>query len=294
MNQLKSAKRPEMYTRRRLNTLYREAGLKDNAFRTLRKYFCAMANLYGIITLGKAYEIIASQSPRLVTKDEFLAFTDIARHECENYYLLDQEEIGVGAQGDVMTREIIVRDVLDAGLSVYEELKADQAGKPWYVPKRAALLAYEDPDFYEETQASDALIQFLIKDLALPLSDAGKVFHEILVHTRSGDTSQKALLQHLMRMGLRFRVESDMFGLVEHCVAFQNNSRLQANRGFTPLDILTRQGLDAADLLETSEGKAHAHDKGSFQPVPAGKHKVGRNDPCPCGSGKKYKKCCGK
>lgn len=23
------------------------------------------------------------------------------------------------------------------------------------------------------------------------------------------------------------------------------------------------------------------------------KVKVGRNDPCPCGSGKKYKKCCG-
>jgi len=22
--------------------------------------------------------------------------------------------------------------------------------------------------------------------------------------------------------------------------------------------------------------------------------KVGRNDPCPCGSGKKYKNCCGK
>jgi preprotein translocase subunit SecA len=27
--------------------------------------------------------------------------------------------------------------------------------------------------------------------------------------------------------------------------------------------------------------------------VPAGKG-IGRNDPCPCGSGKKYKKCCGK
>ena len=23
-------------------------------------------------------------------------------------------------------------------------------------------------------------------------------------------------------------------------------------------------------------------------------HEVGRNDDCPCGSGKKYKKCCGK
>ncbi len=23
-------------------------------------------------------------------------------------------------------------------------------------------------------------------------------------------------------------------------------------------------------------------------------HKIGRNDPCPCGSGKKYKHCCGR
>ena len=30
-----------------------------------------------------------------------------------------------------------------------------------------------------------------------------------------------------------------------------------------------------------------------IKPIRADK-KVGRNDPCPCGSGKKYKKCCGK
>jgi len=35
----------------------------------------------------------------------------------------------------------------------------------------------------------------------------------------------------------------------------------------------------------------HNHPNESATPVPAGK--VGRNDPCPCGSGKKYKKCCG-
>jgi len=29
------------------------------------------------------------------------------------------------------------------------------------------------------------------------------------------------------------------------------------------------------------------------EPIHAEKN-VGRNDPCPCGSGKKYKKCCGK
>ena len=30
------------------------------------------------------------------------------------------------------------------------------------------------------------------------------------------------------------------------------------------------------------------------QPLKVGGSKVGRNDPCPCGSGKKYKKCCGR
>jgi len=30
------------------------------------------------------------------------------------------------------------------------------------------------------------------------------------------------------------------------------------------------------------------------QPIHKEKTEIGRNDPCPCGSGKKYKKCCGK
>jgi preprotein translocase subunit SecA len=37
---------------------------------------------------------------------------------------------------------------------------------------------------------------------------------------------------------------------------------------------------------------SHGDDEEKKQPVRKG-NKVGRNDPCPCGSGKKYKKCCG-
>ena len=37
------------------------------------------------------------------------------------------------------------------------------------------------------------------------------------------------------------------------------------------------------------------HGEGGDKPVTVRRKgkKVGRNDPCPCGSGKKYKKCCG-
>ena len=35
-----------------------------------------------------------------------------------------------------------------------------------------------------------------------------------------------------------------------------------------------------------------AEDEAPVQPVRRSEPRVGRNDPCPCGSGKKYKKCC--
>ena len=40
------------------------------------------------------------------------------------------------------------------------------------------------------------------------------------------------------------------------------------------------------------EGAAQSNQ--TYEPVKRDKNKVGRNDPCPCGSGKKYKNCCGK
>lgn len=43
------------------------------------------------------------------------------------------------------------------------------------------------------------------------------------------------------------------------------------------------------------ENGAWKYADGKFNPAPPPRRvdKVGRNDPCPCGSGKKYKKCCG-
>jgi uncharacterized protein len=35
------------------------------------------------------------------------------------------------------------------------------------------------------------------------------------------------------------------------------------------------------------------YEAGEFEEVPPLRSKIGRNDPCPCGSGKKFKKCCG-
>lgn len=56
-----------------------------------------------------------------------------------------------------------------------------------------------------------------------------------------------------------------------------------------------RWTAEAPDLIPIWVECLHAwrleNDPG--RPVPPRPGKVGRNDPCPCGSGKKYKKCCG-
>ncbi|MPN57760.1 Protein translocase subunit SecA [bioreactor metagenome] len=49
------------------------------------------------------------------------------------------------------------------------------------------------------------------------------------------------------------------------------------------------QRKEVAKITGTSGGDVG----GKPQPVVNKEKRIGRNDPCPCGSGKKYKKCCG-
>ena len=57
------------------------------------------------------------------------------------------------------------------------------------------------------------------------------------------------------------------------------------------LNAEVRQNIEREEVknIKTNDGKEGIKSK----PKKADK-KVGRNDPCPCGSGKKYKQCCGK
>jgi preprotein translocase subunit SecA len=55
----------------------------------------------------------------------------------------------------------------------------------------------------------------------------------------------------------------------------------------------TGLGLSGSPVVEEPNPTMEAARRGKAQPIRRETPKVGRNDPCPCGSGKKYKKCCG-
>ncbi|AYD41316.1 hypothetical protein D4Z93_12690 [Clostridium fermenticellae] len=48
------------------------------------------------------------------------------------------------------------------------------------------------------------------------------------------------------------------------------------------------------DSIFSKEKRKEIHQTWAASKTIINKNKIGRNDPCPCGSGKKYKNCCGK
>jgi preprotein translocase subunit SecA len=78
-----------------------------------------------------------------------------------------------------------------------------------------------------------------------------------------------------MFMDLIHRIQADSVGTLFHLqIQPHHEPPPEARRQETPM--------------------AYSHGDSAPQPKQRQNKKVGRNDPCPCGSGKKYKKCCGK
>lgn len=72
--------------------------------------------------------------------------------------------------------------------------------------------------------------------------------------------------------------EADLWGEVEFIARFRQGGILQ--------------GMRELSRFERVQGRWYYRD-GRVQAVSSGPSRPGRNEPCACGSGRKYKKCCG-
>ncbi len=329
MSKEKYVELPERYKRRELNARYREIPLKDTTSRLLRKYFSAMANLYGVIPLRKAKEIILSLSPGLVTGKEFLAFAEVARHECEDYYILGGEELFTNIQRTKpLDREIISADLLIDSVDSIIKMKHRHGDKPYYVPDKKQLLEYCDPGYCEDTPEKLALREFLKERCGLSDEQEEVVFMYLLFDIRSVDAEFSDVFDDLEKIGIRLGSQQDVERFVNLYTAFHNSTRMPCNRGYTPQELarmkpleerlksvslgsnirkLIQNGeIDVEDIrdqirkMELPDEEIRANllkQLAEIKPPfvqPEKEQKVGRNALCPCGSGKKYKKCCGK
>ena len=107
------------------------------------------------------------------------------------------------------------------------------------------------------------------------------------------DTIDQEVLKVLFRTPIRAR-EEEMPVLRRRRRPARVSHRESTGMGF---DLGIRMPAEDRDLSAMGptmeEGDGEVAPRRKLQPVRVGP-KVGRNDPCPCGSGKKYKKCCGR
>ena len=109
---------------------------------------------------------------------------------------------------------------------------------------------------------------------------AAEVVGEITIVLQNGG-QMKDVVKYLDSLEVLTQEESSI-ELVALLTAFHNTLRLWTLKGHTPGEIMSGHLDDGASKKRGKVVPFDARKKG----------KVGRNDPCPCGSGKKYKKCC--
>ena len=151
----------------------------------------------------------------------------------------------------------------------------------------------------KETEVSDYIFDLVIKDyekkmVSSPLMNEFEKAISLRVIDNSWVDHMSAM-EHLKEgVGLRGYGQSDPVQVytMEGYEMFENLlNKIDNDIALFLLKAEVRQNVERKQTLE-----GHANDgkeKVKNQPKRVST-KVGRNDPCPCGSGKKYKQCCGK
>ena len=296
---------PQVYEKGRLDEMYAQLGLPDDTIKLLHDYFAAFGEFYRIISLHDAFSVIKRHNGDLISRDAFIAFSEIVRHEDRHfYYVLGADELYDNIKvSEIMDREIVFESLLDFDL--YYDISDSQRGKPMYIPEKEELLKYADDMYFEHNPQTKALCDFFQNEMGMDSVEAGDMAGECVLCITCAvipkDNPVDDVLDDFERMKVKF-TKLQKYEFVKLVCDLANNTRHPCNRGFTPNELAERMGIgerktvtgisasDSAEQFDPSEiGLMEVVQNSSIAGI-----KIGRNEPCPCGSGKKYKKCCGR
>jgi hypothetical protein len=208
----------------------------------------------------------------------------------------------------------------------YKQLIRNQGeNKSYYIPTRDEIehfykTHFQLPDSYHKDMA-----QFIKKFCDIPGEEQD--ITDLMQRIIYDNGSMQDVMDMLDENGIYFDAQKDLEKFVPLFNDLWNNTRMLENKGHTPNEIMREiprvqkstnrfpvivpGSSHAAEILQ--EGKKEIEEMGfeiDFDSnakeinvltldtkgniTKSGTKKVYPNDPCPCGSGKKYKKCCGR
>ncbi|MHB1485562.1 MAG: YecA family protein [Saccharofermentanales bacterium] len=222
-------------------------------------YAKAAVNLYGIISRKDFIDIFNEQNLDQTTEDEI-------------YILLLPLVIKNGWY--CFYKEYIVHYMFFSDFDYADYLLKQQMDKPRYMPEKDEFLKYITEDYVDNNHWWN--VRCFMLDIFGYCKKTSEGYEEVKNYITYGDGIRE-MGPILDRHKLVFNSEKHLQEFIDLIMIAKNNTRIWENNGYTPSEL--------HEVIDKRNNKIIKFP--SLQ-----KPKVGRNDSCPCGSGKKYKKCC--
>ncbi|WP_019121617.1 YecA family protein [Brevibacillus massiliensis] len=221
---------------------------------------------YGSLSFHEAVHLIENHTAKILNMADYLSVLD----DSMSFY----QEVRYDAKG---LSNIRVWDT--ERVKKEHQLRPDLSFYPF--SKRQLLLAGE-PDFVDRNSAFQAFVDFITRNYTIAKDEADSLVEECVYAIRIGEPPNNLL--KFLQSQLEINDLETMKAFMDYIVKLHNHTRQWFIKGYTPNE------LSAPKNRTTFSMPAAKAEVISFE----SKRKVGRNDPCPCGSGKKFKKCCGR
>ena len=272
-----------------------------------------------MLTKGIENAQTSVESRNFQSRKSTLEYDDVMNKQREIIYgqrrnVLDgadlQKEIG-GFISNIISNAVHTafgeRKAISAG--EYQTLLRSLEGS--FFPQHAVQLSPEDASKSTPEQLSDVFTAKAMETYAAK---------EAEINAAHGDNPRSPDMRELERVVMLRTVDEYWMEHIDAMQDLRQGIRLQAYAQSNPVDAYKRESLhmfeemvaaiqeDTVRRLYSVRLKTNQEIKrekvasnitegrsdGTVKKQPRRVQKVGRNDPCPCGSGKKYKKCCGR
>lgn len=235
----------------------------------LTTYITAAVNYYGLIHENELAELYRSHH------GTELAITTL--REVVGSSLRSDRAVILYQNGLLYEYEATAGDLLN-------ELLEAKKWRPIHKPERTEMLKYVNKDYFEVTPAFEAWKAFVEEHMTGGRT-GDQIAREAVVLAQTSWPFAE-IKQDLAKEGCHLIDPADQVQYDRRLLELCDNIRLWELNGHTPKEFRRLLG-ERDDLLLIPEGKLDW-----ASPLVRLSSTIGRNDPCPCGSGRKFKKCC--
>ena len=265
------------------------------------RYAAAMTDLYGVVSLDEFLEVYNEQheAGEQLEKDRLYKklFSLIEADEQDYELWLFEGDVYLACY-EIFETDFDENEDYDPFAFACHIAKRHRI-IPMKVFPREELLTYSYITHVENTEEYKRLRRFLDSNIPDDLETEEIFFAENVLEELYEfflwDADIGAIMEYLSECGLVFDLDktNTMLSLVADAA---NNAPKWSNFGWTPHELFEKQGGWKRGSIpsEISDEGDDVCDLNIQEPYQRETQKIGRNEQCPCGSGKKYKNCCGR